>query len=292
MSASLGCLSASHGQSGQAVLYEGNEGVKGELTVEFTDQPDLGGGSLKMYLYELHCHSNVGSRCGQWSPEELVESYAARGYSGVVITEHFMNGNSSVDRDLPWNQQVEQYCAAYDRARQAGEKYGLDVFFAFEYTCNTYYGQPVGPMNSKDSIFGCDFLIYGLDKKWLLSKNESILHLAVNDFLKMVKDEGGTVIQAHPFRLEKAYMDHISLFPDYTDGVEVLNGNPNTVGRPNRLALAYAEEYGFFQTAGTDAHGECKQYAVTTLYKKATDIQDLIAELKARRCKLEMIQSG
>ncbi len=154
-----------------------------------------------MYLYELHCHNNVGSACAKWTPEEMVRFYAKRAYTGIVVSDHFMNGNSAVDRTLPWKEQIEIFCSGYERAKAEGEKCGLDVFFAFEYTSNTYYGQPNNPNRHKDSIFGCDFLIYGLDKSWLLSKDESILFMPVNAFLKMVREEGGTVIQAHPFRL-------------------------------------------------------------------------------------------
>ena len=63
------------------------------------------------------------------------------------------------------------------------------------------------------------------------------------------------MIQAHPYRLEERYMDHICLMPDCVDGVEVINTSPNTM-ESNTLARVYADYYGFFHTAGSDIHGQ------------------------------------
>ncbi len=243
-----------------------------------------------MYLYELHCHDNAVSACGHWTPEEMVRFYANRGYTGIVVSNHFMNGSCKVDKTLPWREQIESFCSGYERAKAEGLKYGLEVFFAFEYTCNSFYGQPDAPCRNKDPLFGCDFLIYGLDREWLLSQDESILFLPVNDFLKMVKDAGGTVIHAHPFRLAKSDTDHIPLFPEFTDGVEIINANPNTQGSPNRMAEMYAKEYGFFSTAGSDAHGIERYLAVTKLQERAATIQELLAELKQGKAEFSLVQ--
>ncbi len=253
-----------------------------------------------MYRYELHCHDNTMNHCGRWTPQEMVQAYSKLGYTGIVLTNHFFNnGSCKSPNTLPWKERVETYYHDYEIVKEEGEKLGLDVFFAFEYSANSFYQEDLSPLSEekidclkhKDALTGCDFLIYGLDKEWLLSKDDSILKMPVNDFMKMVKDEGGTVIHAHPFRLELSYMDHISLFPKYTDGVEIFNGNPNTIGRGNRLAKAYAEEYGFFPTAGTDAHFITEYLAVTDLEKRVDSIEELIAELKNGKAQLSMIKN-
>lgn len=232
-----------------------------------------------MYLYEMHVHTCIASRCGRLSPSQIVETYHSQGFSGICITEHFFNGNCSVDRSLPWKEKVEQYCSAYEQVKAEGDKVGLDVFFGFEYS--------VSPQ-SKNTMSGTDFIIYGLDKEWLLSKDESILDLSVNDFMKMVREEGGFVVQAHPFRLELSYMDHISLFPLYTDGVEVLNAARNTMGRANNLAKKYAKEYNFYRLAGTDFHQNCDReyFAVLKTVNKVSSIYELIKEIKTRTTKV------
>lgn len=35
------------------------------------------------------------------SAGDIVELYLANGYDGVVITDHFLNGNTTVNRELP-----------------------------------------------------------------------------------------------------------------------------------------------------------------------------------------------
>lgn len=235
-----------------------------------------------MYIYEMHCHTNIASKCGSFTPQELVHTYHSQGFDGVVVTEHFFNGNCSIDNTLPWNEMVEQYCSAYEKVKEEGDKVGLKVFFAFEYSANN---NPFGYFvdGAKNSVAGTDFLIYGLDKNWLLSKDKSILELSVNDFMKMVREDGGFVVQAHPFRLAKSYMDHISLFPNYTDGIEVLNTSPNTLGRANKLAKKYAKEYNFYRIAGSDAHGLDREYfGVLKTFKKAETIDDIIRQVKER----------
>ncbi len=249
-----------------------------------------------MYRYELHCHEKLVSRCGVWSPREMAEIYAELGYSGIVVTDHFFNGNCGVDRNLPWREKVALFCEGYEQTKAEGAKLGLDVFFGFEYSVKSFYEVDFSKVDKdlplwKNTLAGCDFLIYGLDKKWLLDKDESILSMPVNGFLKMVKEEGGTVVQAHPFRLEKAYMDHISLFPEYTDGVEILNANPNTQGVPNRMAKAYAKEYGFFQTAGSDMHRNDKYLAVTKLPERVNAMEELIRALKEGRAKFSLVKN-
>ncbi len=252
-----------------------------------------------MYYYELHCHENVASRCGVWSPEELVKTYAELGYTGIVVSDHFFNGNCAIDNTLPWKERVEGFCLGYERAKEAGKAYGLDVFFAFEYTVNTHYKMDLSPLGremasevrKKNTLNGCDFLIYGLGKDWLLKKDENILRMSVNEFMKMVREEGGVVVQAHPFRLEKSYMDHISLFPEFTDGVEILNCNPNTLGVPNRMAAAYAKEYGFFATAGTDAHRITEYLAVTKLQKRAETMEELLQALKEGKAEFALVKN-
>ena len=235
-----------------------------------------------MYLYEMHCHTNIASKCAQISPKEIVHAYHSQGFAGIVITDHFFNGNCTVGCSLPWDEMVEKYCSAYEQAKEEGDKIGLKVFFGFEYSSNN---NPLGREGYQDRnpSSGTDFLIYGLDKEWLLSKDKSILELSVNEFMKMVRQDGGFVVQAHPFRLAKSYMDHISLFPNFTDCVEVLNTSPNTMGRANKLAKKYAKEYHFYRIAGSDAHGMDREYfGVLKTFKKAETIHDIIRQIKER----------
>ena len=62
----------------------------------------------------------------------------------MVVTDHFFNGNTAIDRSLPWEEKVELYCRGYENAKEEGDKIGLDVFFGVEW-----------------AFHGDEFLLYG-----------------------------------------------------------------------------------------------------------------------------------
>ena len=134
---------------------------------------------------------------------------------------------------------------------------------------------------------GTDFLVFGIDKEWLIQNGGDVAEVSTNEYLNRCRQAGGIVIQAHPFRLARGYMNHISLFPDCVDGIEVLNGNPNTLGIPNDLAKTYAESMGFFMTAGSDIHdNHSANLCVTELDRKVKDELDLTRALREGNQKL------
>ena len=54
------------------------------------------------YIYETHCHSAQCSLCAKSSAQALVYAYHKAGYTGLVLTDHFIYGNTAVPQDLPW----------------------------------------------------------------------------------------------------------------------------------------------------------------------------------------------
>lgn len=183
-----------------------------------------------MYRYETHAHTAQTSLCARSSAEDLIAMYAALGYRGVFITDHFINGNMLSD-GLSWEEAVERLTAGYEAAKKAGTRLGVDVFFGFEY-----------------SYEWCHLLTYGLDKEWLLA-HPDVCEWHVEEYLRRVRNDGGFVIHAHPFR-EK--VRHIHLFPDLVDGVEVINSSRIPVA--NDRARAYADMYDLPGVAGSDIH--------------------------------------
>ena len=186
-----------------------------------------------LYKYETHTHTSEGSACGKIVGASLARFYKSLGYTGLFITDHFYKGNTAIPRSLPWNEWVTEFVKGYENAKAEGERIGLDVFFAWEYT-----------------VEGNDFLIYGLDKDWLYAHPDQI-EWHYREYLKKVREDGATVVHAHPFR-EAGYIDHIRLLPREVDAVEVIN----TSMKPevNRRADWYAREYGLAMTAGSDNH--------------------------------------
>ena len=189
--------------------------------------------SMKKYLYETHCHTFPASACGSWSPEEVADFYKSRGYVGVMITNHFFNGNTGIDGLLPWEEKVELFCSDYERARKRGDEIGIDVFFGFEYNRG-----------------GAEFLIYGLDKEWLL-RHSDIMSMGMRDLYALIRRSGGVMIQAHPFR-QAGYLERIAIYPDYCDGAEAIN--TSNASDNNENAIWYCKRFGLFMTCGSDSH--------------------------------------
>ena len=231
------------------------------------------------FKYEMHTHNNISSKCGRFTPKELVETFVSQGYTGIFTTDHFFNGNTSAPgSDEPWKYRLEKYCDGYRAVKKEGEKQGLDVFFGLEYT--------VPHTNRINTDAGCDFIVIGVDENWLQQNGGDVETCSTNQYLNRIRAAGGVVIQAHPFRLSHSYMDHICLFPDCVDGGEVLNTSPTTLPL-NTMATVYADYYGFFHTAGSDIHWNDRELlGVTELPERAVDEHHFAEMLKQRRQKL------
>jgi hypothetical protein len=186
------------------------------------------------YLYETHLHTCQGSACGVSRGRDYIRPYIDLGYSGIIITDHFFRGNSAVDQRLPWKKRIELFCRGYEDARNEGERRGLDVFFGWEETYN-----------------GDDYLVYGLDKEWLLEHPESASWTRKEQF-RAVSSAGGCVVQAHPFR-QHSYIRRITLSPALVHGAEGANGG-NEEQSYDALAAFYAKKTGLPVTAGSDIH--------------------------------------
>ena len=187
-----------------------------------------------MYLYETHVHTSPLSACAKVGVRETLEYYKNAGYTGIFMTDHFIDGNISKDiRPLPYEERIERYFAVYEEALPIGKELGIDVFPGFEATYK-----------------GTDFLIYGIDKEWCLS-HPDMDKMSKKELLSLIMSEGALVIQAHPFR-EAGYIDHIRLFPRSVHGVEVFNACRNDF--ENKLAAQYCENYVLIPFAGSDNH--------------------------------------
>lgn len=187
-----------------------------------------------MFKYDTHIHTAEASGCATASGAEQARRYKEAGYDGIIITDHFFNGNTAVRNYHDWYERVYLYCKGYENAKAEGDKIGLKVFFGIEYT-----------------YFGADFLVYGVDKDWLY-QNDNIMDVSVYEFINRVHKAGGIIIHAHPFR-EAEYINEIKLMPQWVDGVEVYNAG-NYDDKFNVRANWYAEQYDLPKTAGSDNH--------------------------------------
>ena len=212
-----------------------------------------------IYRYETHLHTSEASACAGSSGAEQAQWYHDNGFAGIIVTDHFFNGNSCVPRDLPWEEKARLFCLGYEHAKEKGDEIGLDVFFGWE-----------------AGYYGTEFLIYGLSTDWLIS-HKDIDRWSIEKQFARVKADGGMVIQAHPFR-EAPYIPKIRLYPDYCDGVEGYNHGNERIGggRFNEMAYEYAARYNFPTTRGSDSHHVGDGRASTDFDYKLNSIQDFI----------------
>lgn len=84
---------------------------------------------MQLLKYETHTHTSEVSRCSRISSKELVRFYKECGYSGICITDHFLNGNTTVPAQLPWAERIELFCRGYEGGYEEGRRIGINVFF-------------------------------------------------------------------------------------------------------------------------------------------------------------------
>jgi hypothetical protein len=213
------------------------------------------------YLYETHLHTACSSACAASKGSEYIRGYQDLGYSGIIVTDHFYNGNTAISRNLPWREWVNQFCQGYEEAKNEGEKRNFDVFFGWEETFD-----------------GCDdYLVYGLDKKWLLEHPEAQRWTRCEQYIS-VRAAGGCVVQAHPFRQHR-YIRRVILSSGCVDAVEAANAG-NHEQSYDALAMRYAQKLGLPMTAGSDIH-EVQQIDEENLFgvyfeQKLNDIGDYV----------------
>lgn len=221
-----------------------------------------------MYRYEMHLHTKEGSACAHISGADMADFYHALGFTGMVVTDHFFNGNTAVDRSLPWEEKVRAFMKGYECAKARGDEIGIEVYFGFEV-----------------SLYGTDFLVYGVGEDWLL-EHPDCDKMRISEFCDLVRQDGGYVFQAHPFR-EADYIEMIRLLPRGVDGVEIINACRTDF--ENARAAEYAAVYGLAPMCGTDNHvGARERIAALELPQKAESLKGIAEAILRREASLRL----
>lgn len=215
-----------------------------------------------MYKYEMHCHTVYSSACSDMPADEIVNMYLANGYDGIVVTDHFLNGSTTVYSRLPggtYEEQIDLFCRGYEQVKEAaGNK--LKVFFGLEF-----------------SYKGTDILAYGFDKE-SLKQFPQLPDMDMRSFIRLCKDMGVLTVQAHPFR-EADYIDHIRLYPE-CEGVETLNACRDALC--NDLGAYYAKAYQKIAIGGSDIHHtNQKMLSGMAFEEEIFSLQQLVSFLRA-----------
>ena len=214
------------------------------------------------YMYETHLHTSEASACGKLTGAEQADLYKEMGYTGIIVTDHFFNGNSAIARDLPWEERIHRYCAGYRNAKKRGDEIGLQVYLGLE-----------------TAFTGQEFLLYGLSEEWL-SEQEDMLSWSPAEQFRRVTEAGGFVVQAHPYR-EASYIPKVVLYPECCEAFEIANAANAAGGRDfNEKAQRYAREHGIHGTGGSDAHGRVQLRGGMIFTEKWKDIGDFIEAVR------------
>lgn len=188
-----------------------------------------------IYKVETHLHTSQGSACGQSTGAQMAAAYKEAGYCAIMVTDHFFNGNCRIRGNYPWDEKISLFVQGYLDAKSEGDKIGLDVYFGFEYNYR-----------------GTEFLIYGFDEDNLRAY-PGIVSDDMQTALSKIKEAGGYIVHAHPFRKEPYIPFPGRVIPEYTDAVEIFNKG-NKLPEFNMLAKEYADQYNKPYFAGSDNH--------------------------------------
>lgn len=222
-----------------------------------------------MYRYETHLHTSPVSKCAVATVRDSLEFYKSQGYDGVFITNHFLDGNINIDKDVPYDEKIKFYFSDYEEALEISKELGIKVFSGAEM-----------------SFDGNHFIVLGLEKEWFLAHPE-VMDMKFSDRLNFMREEGAFIIHAHPFD-DRPFIDHIKLLPRCVDAVEVINATKTPF--QNAMANFYAEAYGLLKTAGSDNHsaGNRNDYAGIECEEPIEGFSDFVE--KARAGKLSVFR--
>jgi len=221
-----------------------------------------------MFLYETHMHTSQVSKCGTATPQEQVRAYKARGYTGVIVTDHFLNGHAHQPGKMSHQKLMEFFMSGYDMAKNEGDKIGLDVFFGWEY-----------------AVDGHDFLTYGLGLDFLIKHPEMLRTMPIDAYSKAVREAGGYLCQAHPFR-EAVWIENPgAVDASLLDGIEVYNASDQK--HTNQKAYDFAKKHHLAMQSGSDSHSEHLDIVSgICLNEKAQSIHDIIHAIKSHQAGL------
>lgn len=193
-------------------------------------------GSDVMFKFELHAHTAECDKCAHLGGAELVRAYHEKGYSGMVITDHYFAAFFDWFADelagLDKLEIIKRWLKGFYAARAEGEKLGFTVLPAAEVRID-------GTIN--------DYLILGLEEEDFYSLPILNRLKSIDEVIKSLPSYA-LVVAAHPFRNGMTVCEPQNIF-----GIEVFNGG--TEAFRNELARTFAEHYQKAMTSGSDCHG-------------------------------------
>ena len=184
-------------------------------------------------LIDLHAHSSSVSVCCKANLDAVFEKAKQVGLDGVVLTNHYVKNYA---KDGDFKSLARKYMEEWDKAQRRAEDIGSKVFFGIEVTMELY--------------IKVHLLIYGVSEDFL-EKHLTLFDMTQEEIYSTVKENGGVLVQAHPFRKN---IDRL-LDTKYLDGIEISCHPLYESTHLDRLSeIAYRD--GLILTCGGDYHAD------------------------------------
>lgn len=183
-------------------------------------------------LCEMHCHSSGISYCSRIPYNKLIDVTKSAGFDAMVLTNHYCRDYLKVVSYEDW---IECYIQEYDLAREYGKTVGMKVFFGVEVTV--------------DYDPGMHMLLYGITPE-MLRRDKNLFEKSLEELSDYCRDNGITLIQAHPFRYGRTVQE-----PSRLDGIEI-NCHAGYEGAHTLEIVRIAKEHKLSVTCGNDYHGD------------------------------------
>lgn len=183
-------------------------------------------------LIDLHAHTSGISKCSRLAAPEIIVRAKAHEMDGIVLTNHYQK---SYFTDEEISEFVDAYVNEYYYAKKIGEEFGVKVLYGIEVTMEQYHK--------------VHMLIYGVGTEFL-KKHPTVYDYTQEELYKVVKSEGGVLVQAHPFRGGTTVLDTA-----YLDGIEI-SCHPLYKNSYTEEIIRIASENNLAVTVGGDYHGD------------------------------------
>ena len=183
-------------------------------------------------LIDLHAHSSGISKCCRIPAEEVIRVAREHGIDGIVLTNHYAK---SYVPDGDYLAFAKRYTQEYRYAKELGDACGFHVFFGIEVT------MALDPH--------VHVLIYGVEESFI-ERYPTLFEFSQKELYKLVKANGGMMVQAHPYRRGDRLLD-----PAHLDGIEI-SCHPLYEGTYLKELTAVAKKHGLLLTCGGDFHAD------------------------------------
>ena len=184
-------------------------------------------------LIDLHAHTSGISTCCRVPAPDIIKAAQDTGIDGIVLSNHYQrhyvkNGDAAAF--------AERYVKEYEYTKACGDAAGFKVFYGMEVTMELHSNAHI--------------LVYGVDPSFTLKYPETYA-MTMADLYALVKENGGMLVQAHPFRGGKDVLQDLA----YLDGVEA-NSHPLYDATHVEKLTKIAQSAGLILTSGGDYHAD------------------------------------